>query len=125
MSNNPTPAVVERTNGQPAARSSAQVVASQVFATDADKLDWTSAVNTAAARLEEVLPRPDPDGHMLSLGVAAELAATLSAYGLTAAEADHERDRADRAALMAKRRRFDALHPAMIDAHDRTANTTR
>jgi hypothetical protein len=84
-------------------------------AEDRPPLDWGHAVDAAAARLEEVWSRPDPEGHMLALGLADELAATLSAYHMTAAEADHRQDRADRVARDAKRREFDIHHPALID----------
>ena len=56
---------------------------------DPRPLDWSHAVDAAAARLEESWVRPDSTGHMLSCGLAAELAATLCAYGMVAAEVDH------------------------------------
>jgi hypothetical protein len=52
-------------------------------------LDWGHAVDAAAARLEESWVRPDATGHMLASGLAGELAATLCAYGMVAAEVDH------------------------------------
>jgi len=56
---------------------------------DPRPLDWGQAVDAAAARLEESWVRPDTTGHMLSSGLAEELAATLCAYGMVAAEVDH------------------------------------
>lgn len=52
-------------------------------------LDWGHVVDAAAARLEEAWVRPDSTGHMLASGLAEELAATLCAYGMVAAEVDH------------------------------------
>jgi hypothetical protein len=56
---------------------------------DPRPLDWGQAVDAAAARLEESWVKPDATGHMLALGLADELAATLCAYGMVAAEVDH------------------------------------
>ena len=58
-------------------------------------LDWDHVVDAATARLEESWVRPDNSGHMLASGLAEELAATLCAYGMVAAEVDHMRDHAD------------------------------
>jgi len=62
---------------------------------DPPPLDWGQAVDAAAARLDESWVRPDATGHMLASGLADELAATLCAYGMVAAEVDHMHDRAD------------------------------
>jgi hypothetical protein len=56
---------------------------------DPRPLDWGHVVDAAAARLEESWVRPDNTGHMLASGLAEELAATLCAYGMVAAEVDH------------------------------------
>lgn len=61
-------------------------------------LDWSHAVNAAAARLEESWVRPDSTGHMLASGLAEELAATLCAFGMVASEVDHMRGHAVAAA---------------------------
>jgi len=58
---------------------------------DPAPLDWPQAVAAAAARLDESWVRPDTTGHMVASGLAGELAATLSAYGMTVAEAVHMR----------------------------------
>jgi hypothetical protein len=55
-------------------------------------LDWGHVVDAAAARLDESWVRPDTSGHMLASGLAEELAATLCAYGMVAAEIDHMHD---------------------------------
>ena len=65
-------------------------------------LEWGLVVDAAAARLEESWVRPDNTGHMLASGLADELAATLCAYGMSAAEVDHMNDHAD--TLAAERR---------------------
>jgi len=62
---------------------------------DPRPLDWGHVVDAAAARLEESWVRPDNTGHMLASGLAGELAATLCAYGMSAAEVDHMHDHAD------------------------------
>jgi hypothetical protein len=62
---------------------------------DPRPLDWGHVVDAAAARLEESWVRPDDTGHMLASGLAGELAATLCAYGMSAAEVDHMHDHAD------------------------------
>jgi hypothetical protein len=62
---------------------------------DPPPLDWAHAVDAAAARLNESWVRPDTTGHMVASGLAGELAATLSAYGMTVAEAAHMRGRMD------------------------------
>jgi hypothetical protein len=62
---------------------------------DPRPLDWGHVVDAAAARLEESWVRPDDSGHMLASGLAEELASTLCAYGMVAAEVDHMHDRAD------------------------------
>jgi hypothetical protein len=62
---------------------------------DPRPLDWGHVVDAAAARLEESWVRPDSTGHMLASGLAEELAATLCAYGMVAAEVDHMRDHED------------------------------
>jgi hypothetical protein len=62
---------------------------------DPRPLDWGHVVDAAAARLEESWVRPDNTGHMLSSGLAEELAATLCAYGMSAAEVDHMHDHED------------------------------
>jgi hypothetical protein len=62
---------------------------------DARPLDWGHVVDAAAARLEESWVRPDSTGHMLASGLAEELAATLCAYGMSAAEVDHMHDQED------------------------------
>jgi hypothetical protein len=62
---------------------------------DPRPLDWSHVVDAAAARLEESWVRPDDSGHMLASGLAEELAATLCAYGMVAAEVDHMHDHAD------------------------------
>lgn len=62
---------------------------------DPRPLDWGHVVDAAAARLEESWVRPDSTGHMLASGLAGELAATLCAYGMVAAEVDHMYDHAD------------------------------
>jgi hypothetical protein len=62
---------------------------------DPRPLDWGHVVDAAAARLEESWVRPDSTGHMLASGLAEELAATLCAYGMDAAEVDHMRDHED------------------------------
>jgi hypothetical protein len=49
-------------------------------------------VDAAAARLDESWVQPDNTGHMLASGLAEELAATLCAYGMVAAEVDHMHD---------------------------------
>lgn len=59
---------------------------------DPRPLDWGHVVDAAAARLEESWVRPDSSGHMLASGLADELAATLCAYGMVAAEVDHMHD---------------------------------
>ncbi len=64
---------------------------------DPPPMDWRHAVDAAAARLNESWVRPDTTGFMVASGLAGELAATLSAYGMTAAEAAHMRGRLDRA----------------------------
>jgi hypothetical protein len=56
---------------------------------DARPLDWDIAVHAAAARLEESWVLPDATGRMLSSGLAGELAATLCAFGMVAAEVEH------------------------------------
>ncbi len=61
----------------------------------AGPLDWGHVVDAAAARLEESWVRPDSTGHMLASGLAEELAATLCAYGMVAAEVDHMHDHED------------------------------
>lgn len=58
-------------------------------------LDWSHVVDAAAARLGEAWVRPDATGYMLTSGLADEFAATLCAYGMAAAEADHMHDRTD------------------------------
>jgi hypothetical protein len=70
----------------------APVPAPVVRAHDPRPLDWGHAVDAAAARLEESWVRPDSTGHMLASGLAEELAATLCAYGMMAAEVDHMHD---------------------------------
>ena len=55
-------------------------------------VDWGHVVDAAAARLEESWVHPDTTGNMLASGLADELAATLCAYGMEAAEVDHMRD---------------------------------
>jgi hypothetical protein len=62
---------------------------------DPRPLDWGHVVDAAAARLEESWVRPDSTGHMLASGLAGELAATLCAYGMVAAEVDHMHDHED------------------------------
>jgi len=62
---------------------------------DSRPLDWGHVVDAAAARLEESWVRPDNTGHMLASGLAEELAATLCAYGMVAAEVDHMHDHED------------------------------
>jgi hypothetical protein len=62
---------------------------------DPRPLDWGHVVDAAAARLEESWVRPDDTGHMLASGLAEELAATLCAYGMVAAEVDHMHDHED------------------------------
>jgi hypothetical protein len=62
---------------------------------DPRPLDWGHVVDAAAARLEESWVRPDSTGHMLASGLAEELAATLCAYGMSAAEVDHMHDHED------------------------------
>lgn len=62
---------------------------------DPRPLDWGHVVDAAAARLEESWVRPDATGHMLASGLAEELAATLCAYGMVAAEVDHMHDHED------------------------------
>ncbi|MGA3002988.1 MAG: hypothetical protein ABSE20_14825 [Acetobacteraceae bacterium] len=62
---------------------------------DPRPLDWGHVVDAAAARLEESWVRPDNTGHMLASGLADELAATLCAYGMVAAEVDHMHDHGD------------------------------
>jgi hypothetical protein len=62
---------------------------------DPRPLDWGHVVDAAAARLEESWVRPDSTGHMLASGLAEELAATLCAYGMVAAEVDHMHDHED------------------------------
>ena len=52
-------------------------------------LDWGHVVDAAAARLEESWVSPDMTGYMMTSGLADEFAATLCAYGMAAAEADH------------------------------------
>ena len=59
-------------------------------------LDWGNAVDAAAARLEEAWVHPDDTGRMLASGLADELAATLCAFGMVAAEVDHMHNRADK-----------------------------
>jgi len=59
---------------------------------DPRPLDWGHVVDAAAARLDESWVRPDTTGHMLASGLAEELAATLCAYGMVAAEVDHMHD---------------------------------
>jgi hypothetical protein len=56
---------------------------------DARPFDWDNAVDAAAARLEESWVLPDATGRMLSSGLAGELAATLCAFGMVAAEVEH------------------------------------
>jgi hypothetical protein len=63
---------------------------------DARPLDWDNAVHAAAARLEESWVLPDATGRMLSSGLAGELAATLCAFGMVAAEVEHMLDHADK-----------------------------
>jgi hypothetical protein len=62
---------------------------------DPPPLDWPHAVAAAAARLDEGWVRPDMTGYMVASGLAGELAATLSAYGMTAAESVHMHSRLD------------------------------
>jgi hypothetical protein len=73
----------------------AQALVRESLPLDPPPLDWPHAVNAAAARLNESWVRPDTTGYMEASGLAVELAATLSAYGMTAAEADHMRGRVD------------------------------
>ena len=47
--------------------------------------------------LEESWVRPDATGYMMTSGLADEFAATLCAYGMAAAEADHMLGRMDQA----------------------------
>ena len=68
---------------------------SVVLPHDPRPLDWGHVVDAAAARLEESWVRPDTTGHMLASGLAEELAATLCAYGMVAAEVDHMHDHGD------------------------------
>jgi len=65
-------------------------------------LDWSHAVDAAAARLEESWVRPDVTGHMLASGLAAEFAATLCAYGMMTAEVEHMHDLGDALPATAK-----------------------
>jgi hypothetical protein len=62
---------------------------------DPRPLDWRHAVEAATARLDESWVHPDSTGQMVALGLADELAATLCAYGMVAAEIDHMHARAD------------------------------
>jgi len=94
---------VETTTEQPdGAGSPAPIPDSVIRPHDPRPLDWGHVVDAAAARLEESWVRPDSTGHMLASGLAEELAATLCAYGMVAAEVDHMHDHED--ALPADRR---------------------
>jgi hypothetical protein len=62
---------------------------------DPAPLDWSQAVDAAAARLEESWVRPDVTGYMLASGLADEFAATLCAYGMMTAEVAHMHEHID------------------------------
>jgi hypothetical protein len=79
---------------------------------DPPPLDWRHAVDAAGARLDESWVCPDTTGYMIASGLAVELAAMLSAFGQTAAEAEHMRLRTE-AMLAADVRR--ALEHSLAD----------
>ena len=69
---------------------------------DPRPLDWGQAVDAAAARLEESWVRPDETHQVVASGLADELAATLCAYGMMAAEVDHMHHREEEHAASGK-----------------------
>lgn len=98
MTNNPTNGLVEQILERPDATREPVTCQERHQGIDQRRshpLDWSQAVAAAAARLEENWGPPDLTGHMLASGLADELAATLCAYGMVAAEVDHMHVRAN------------------------------